>query len=136
MAQNEVSVYFLLSGDFVPDELTERIGFAPTSAWARGSRNPELVIPRTSIWKVSTGKVTGDFIDVETLADGIIDQLEPYREKIKQAIDSLDLYAALQVAIYFTSEDYVPTPAIGFSTRTMAFLVDLGAPIDVDTYVH
>lgn len=47
----------------------------------------------------------------------------------------LDLYAVLEVVLYISTDDAVSTPAIGFSNRVLAFLADVNASIDIDTYI-
>ena len=74
-------------------------------------------------------------IDIFDLADQVIDQLEPNAARIKDAIAALDLFAVLEVVLYLSTHDEVPTPAIGFSSRVLALLAEFNASIDVDTYI-
>ena len=132
---NEGYVYFGLRGAFDPDELTERIGISPTSSSREGGRNRQRRLPRTSQWELSTERIVAECIDISQLADEIIAKLEPHSPQIKDAIADLDLYAVLEVVLYFSTDDEVSTPAIGFSNRVLAFLADVNASIDIDTYV-
>lgn len=128
-------MYFGLRGTFDPDELTLRIGITPTSSCAQGTRNLQLGLPKTSLWKVSTERIVAEYIDVYELADQIVSKLEAHTDQIKDAISALDLYAVLEAVLYFSTDDEVSTPAIGFSNRVLAFLVDVNASIDIDTYI-
>ncbi len=74
-------------------------------------------------------------IDVYELADQIVSKLEGNAAQIKDAIAALDLYAVLEVVLYFSTDDSVSTPAIGFSNRVLAFLAKVNASIDIDTYI-
>jgi hypothetical protein len=75
-----------------------------------------------------------EYIDVYELADQIVSRIEGQAPKIKEAIAELNLYAVLAVVLYFSTDDEVSTPAIGFSNRVLAFLADVNASIDIDTY--
>jgi|LakMenE18May11ns_1017448.scaffolds.fasta_scaffold9144121_1 hypothetical protein len=132
---NEGYVYFGLRGTFDPDELTLRLGITPTSSCAQGARNPQRGLPKTSQWEVSTERIVAEYIDVYELADQVVSKLETHAAHIKDAIAALDLYAVLEVVLYFSTDDEVSTPAIGFSNRVLAFLADVNASIDIDTYI-
>lgn len=79
--------------------------------------------------------MTAECIDVYELADQVIDLVEGKTNEIRKAIQELELYAILQVEIHFSTEDDVSTPAIGFSSRVLDFLTNVGATIDIDTYI-
>ena len=132
---NEGYVYFGLRGAFDPDELTLRLGITPTSSCAQGTRNSKRGLPKTSFWEVSTERIVAECIDVYELADQIVSKLEGNAAQIKDAIAALDLYAVLEVVLYFSTDDGVSTPAIGFSNRVLAFLAKVNASIDIDTYI-
>jgi hypothetical protein len=127
---NEGEVSFALYGDdFDPDLATQLIGVKPTFA-RRGDR-PK---PKQTAWKVSSGKVQGDVIDVYELSAALISMLRPYSERIGEAKQQLGLQAVLEVVLWITIDDTKPTPMIGFETDVVAFLNSIGASIDVDTY--
>jgi hypothetical protein len=132
---NEGYVYFGLRGGFNPDDLTARLGITPTSSCAQGAKNPERGIPKTSQWQLSTERIVAEYIDVYELSEKIVIQLEPFAARIKDAISELDLYAVLEVVLYFSTDDEVSTPAIGFSKRVLTFLATINASIDIDTYI-
>lgn len=124
-----------LARRFCPEDLTKRIGISPTDSCLKGARNPKLGTPKASIWNVSTERMTAECIDVYELADQVIDLVEGKTNEIRKAIQELELYAILQVEIHFSTEDDVSTPAIGFSSRVLDFLTNVGATIDIDTYI-
>jgi hypothetical protein len=124
-----------LRGTFDPDEMTLRLGVTPTSSSAQGTRHPQRGLPKTSQWQVSTERIVAEDIDVYELADQIVSQLEGNAAQIKDAIAAFDLHAVLEVVLYFSSDEEVSTPAIGFSHRVLAFLADVNASIDIDTYI-
>jgi len=132
---NEGYVYFGLRGTFDPEALTNQLGITPTSSCAQGAKNPQRGIPKTSQWEVSTDRIVAEYIDVYELADQVVTQLERNAPQIKDAIAALDLYAVLEVVLYFSTDDDVSTPAVGFSNRVLAFLAYVNASIDIDTYI-
>ena len=133
---NSAYVYFGLYGEFDPDVLIERIKIAPTSFCMKGRRNPQLVIPKQSQWKYSTDEKTAAVIDIYELADSVIIDLEPHVLDIANAIDEFKLEAVLEVVIRFSTDDEISTPAIGFSRRTLSFIEQTNATIDIDTYIE
>ena len=133
---NSAYVYFGLYGDFDPEVLIQRIKIDPTSSCKKGSRNPELVIPRQSQWKYSTDEKTAAAIDIYELADSVIVDLEPHVLHIARVIDEFKLDAVLEVVIRFSTDDEISTPAIGFSRRTLSFIEQTNATIDIDTYIE
>ena len=68
---NEGYVYFGLRGAFDPEEITLQIGITPTSSCAQGAMHPELGLPKTSQWQVSTERIVAECIDVYEMADQI-----------------------------------------------------------------
>ncbi|WP_220746822.1 DUF4279 domain-containing protein, partial [Shewanella colwelliana] len=77
-----------------------------------------------------------NYIDVFSMADSIIDQLESKKELILEAINRFNLCPRLEVVLWFSVDEEHSTPAIGFEPKTIKFLGDIGAFIDVDTYKH
>ena len=127
---NEGEVYFGLYGeDFDPNEITTIIGIEPTSAQRKG--NP---IPKSTSWKLSVGKIESDLIDVYEMSSKLIEKLKPHKTKIISAISKHQLQAVLQVVLWVSSDDSVPTPAIGFEADSINFISSIGASIDIDTY--
>ena len=115
--------------------MTRRLGIVPTSSCAQGARNPIRGLPKTSQWEVSTERIVAECINVYELADQIVSKLEGKTTQIKDAIAEFGLYAVLEVVLYFSTDDEVSTPAIGFSNRVIAFLAGVNASIDIDTFI-
>lgn len=127
---NEAEVYFALYGsDLDPDEVTRLVGFEPTSIRRRSEPHP-----KNSVWKVSSGKVENDIIDIYEMSSALVARLAPYRETIALARRALHAKAVLEVVLWITMDDSKSTPAIGFDTNVLSFVVAVGATIDVDTY--
>ncbi len=127
---NEAEVYFALFGtDFDPDEVTRLIGMEPTSSKKKAEPRP-----KHSIWKVSSGRVESDVIDVYQMSSALISSLAPYAERIIGAKQRLGCQAVLEVVLWITTDESKSTPAIGFDHEVISFLHAVGATIDVDTY--
>jgi hypothetical protein len=127
---NEAEVYFVLYGDdFDPDEVTRLIGIEPTSTRRKGSPTPK----HTS-WKISSGKIENDVIDVYDMSSALVSRLLPYVERIAKVKQRFRLEAFLEVVLWITTDESKSMPAIGFEPRVISFLNTVGATIDIDTY--
>jgi len=115
---------------FNPDDITRLLGIEPTSVNAAGA-NSSLDKPVISTWELSTDNVTDD-LDVYALTDIIIKQLEPIKEKILQVIKSHNLSPRIGVVLVLSVDKDESVPDIGFGARTIRFLADIGAFINVD----
>jgi hypothetical protein len=132
---NEVEVYFALKGDdFDPDAFTELSGLTPTEVFRKGERGRYVEAYKFSYWKVSTGRIANNPLLVDELADQLIERIEPSADQFANVISELKLYAVLEVVLYISMDETMSTPALGFSSRTIAFLHKVGATIDVDIY--
>jgi uncharacterized protein DUF4279 len=127
---NEAEVYFALcGGDFDPDVVTHIVGVPPTLTRRKGTPASKY-----TEWKISSGKVVGDVVDVYELSSALVSKLLPYQDRIAKAKEELGLDAVLQVVLWITTDESKPTPAIGFESEVITFLNAVGASIDSDTY--
>ena len=131
MASNKARAYFALSGyHFNPDHITRLLGIQPTSVNAAGA-NSGLDKPVISSWELSTDTITDD-VDVYGLTGNLIKQVEPVKEKILQVIKSHNLSPRIGVVLVLSIDKNESTPDVGFGARTIRFLADIGAFINVD----
>ncbi len=131
MASNKGRAYFTLSGyHFDPDVITRVLGIEPSSINAAGTRgSPDK--PVISSWELSTDEVT-DNVDVYELTDIIIKQLEPVKDKILQVIKSHNLSPRVGVVLVLSVDKDESSPDVGFGARTIRFLAEMGAFINVE----
>ncbi len=115
---------------FNPDDITRLLGIEPTSVNAAGA-NSGLDNPVISSWELSTDNITDD-VDVYDLTDIIIKQLEPVREKILQVIKSHNLSPRIGVVLVLSVDRDESVPDVGFGARTIRFLSEIGAFINVE----
>ena len=84
-----------------------------------------------SSWELSTDTITDD-VDVYGLTGNLIKQVEPVKEKILQVIKSHNLSPRIGVVLVLSIDKNESTPDVGFGARTIRFLADIGAFINVD----
>lgn len=131
MASNEGRAFFALYGyHFNPDDITRLLGIEPTSINAAGASS-ELDKPVISSWELSTDTVTDD-IDIYKLTDILIKQIEPVKEKILELCKSHNLSPRIGVVLTLSVDKDESSPEVGFGARTIRFLADIGAFINVD----
>jgi len=131
LASNKARAFFALSGyHFNPDDITRLLGIQPTSVNAAGA-NSGSDKPVVSSWELSTATIT-DEVDVYKLTDIIIKQLEPIKEKILQVIKSHNLSPRIGVVLILSIDKDETVPDVGFGARTIRFLADIGAFINVE----
>jgi len=128
---NKGRAYFALGGyHFNPDDITHLLGIEPTSVNAAGA-NSGLDKPVISSWELSTNNITDD-VDIYALTDSIIKQLEPAKEKILQVIKSHNLSPRIGVVLVLSVDKDESVPDVGFGARTIRFLGEIGAFINVE----
>lgn len=131
MAGNEARVHFTLAGyHFNPDHVTQHLGIQPTSVDASGAHS-DLSKPALSFWELSTATVT-DSIDVYKLTDELIKKIEPLKEKILEICKSHNLSPRIGVVLVLSVDKNETVPDVGFGARTIRFLAETGAFINID----
>jgi len=131
LASNQGRAYFTLSGyHFNPDDITRLLGIEPTSVDTAGA-NSGLDKPVISSWELSTDTITDD-VDVYDLTGKLIKQIEPARDKILQVIKSHNLSPRIGVILVLSVDKNESVPDVGFGARTIRFLAEIGAFINVD----
>lgn len=127
---NKGEVYFgLIGDDFEPKELSDFLKLEPSKAKKKG-----IPTPKNSYWKLSTGIVEGDILDIYKMSSSLIKTIQPYTKKIIEAKERFQLEAYLEVVLCITTDEAKSTPVIGFDSSVIKFLHDVKASIDIDTY--
>ena len=131
MASNKARAHFTLAGyHFNPDDITHLLGIEPTSVDGAGAKSG-LDKPVISSWELSTETVTDD-VDVYALTEIILKQLEPIKDKIVEVCKSHNLSPRMGVVLTLSIDKDESSPDVGFGARTIRFLADIGAFINVD----
>jgi len=131
LASNTARAYFMLAGyHFNPDDITRLVGLEPTRIDASGAGSA-LDKPVLSTWELSTDTVT-DEVDVYKITDELIKQIEPAKEKILEVIKSHNLSPRIGVVLLLSVDKDESVPEVGFGARTIRFLSEIGAFINVE----
>jgi len=131
MASNKGRVYFMLAGyHFNPDDVTRLLGIEPTAVDASGTRG-SLDKPVLSSWELSSETAT-DHFDVYKMTDELIKKIEPLKEKILAVCKSHNLSPRIGVVLVLSVDKHETVPDVGFGARTIRFLADIGAFINVE----
>lgn len=131
MTSSSGRAYFALVGyHFNPDDITRLLGIEPTSVDASGAFSG-LDKPVISSWELSTETIT-DEIDVFKITDALIKQLEPVKQKILDVIKSHNLSPRIGVVLTLSTDKSEAQPDVGFGARTIKFLAEIGAFINVE----
>jgi hypothetical protein len=134
LASNKGRAYFALVGyHFNPEDITRLLGVEPTSANDAGA-NSGLDNPVISSWELSTETVDGAEADVDifVLTENIVKQLDPLKDKIIEVCKSHNLSPRIGVVLTLSVDKDESTPDVGFGARTIRFLADIGAFINVE----
>jgi len=115
---------------FNPDDITRLVGLEPTRIDASGAGSA-LDKPVLSTWELSTDTVT-DEVDVYKITDELIKQIEPAKEKILEVIKSHNLSPRIGVVLLLSVDKDESVPEVGFGARTIRFLSEIGAFINVE----
>jgi hypothetical protein len=122
---NEAEVYFALYGaDPDPDEVTQIVGMEPTAITRLAHPRP-----KQTKWKVSSGKMVNDVIDVYEMSARLVTRLAPFTDKLPLAKRQLNAEAVLEVVLWITTERR-------FIIRHNAFLKQLAESRDWSRYVQ
>ena len=131
MASNKAQANFTLAGyHFNPDDITRLLGIEPTAVDASGASSG-LDKPVISSWELSTETITDD-IDIYELTNALVKQIEPVKEKILEVIKSHNLSPRIGVVLVLSVDKSETAPDVGFGARTIRFLAEIGAFINVD----
>ena len=131
MASNTARAYFMLAGyHFNPDDITRLLAIEPTKIDASGAGSA-LDKPVLSTWELSSETVTDD-VDVYKLTDELIKRIEPAKDNILGVIKSHNLSPRIGIVLVLSVDKDESEPEVGFGARTIRFLADIGAFINVE----
>ncbi len=130
MTSPSVRVYFALSGyNFDPDIVTRALEIEPTATDATGM-HASIEKPAISSWELSTETFTDD-LDIYEITNELIKKIEPAKENILKIIESHNLSPRVCAVVTLSSDKDETNPDLAFGARTIRFLSEIGAFIDV-----
>ena len=71
-------------------------------------------------------------MDVYELTNELIKQIEPVKEKILEVIKSHNLSPRVGIVLVLSVDKDEAVPDVGFGARTIRFLAEIGAFINID----
>lgn len=135
MASNKGRAYFALVGyHFNPADVTAQLGLEPTSTDDAGATSGSLDKPVISSWELSTETIDSDMqqLDIYKLIDDdILKKIEPAKDKIIEVAKNLNLSPRLGIVLTLSVDKDDTTPDVGFGSRVIRFMADIGAFIDI-----
>jgi len=123
-----IEVALKLTGQgFSPDHVTSVLQRAPTKAWRRGD-----LIQGTTLQRPTDGWAFGlpprETHEMDAVLGELLDAIEPFRDRIVEAIKQFHLNAEVSFGVYVRNE----TPAGWFSAENIRRIGILGADLDID----
>ena len=123
---------FVVSGDFFsPEEFTQELQIKPDKVFRKG----EKINHGHKVWDFSTWMLFPEYeesLDINEQLGKVISELIDKRDLLRRLKEKMDLYYVFDFAINIKNKE---TPAIYFEQEFIDFCRDIGAVIDVDTYV-
>lgn len=133
LEKTNVKSEFIVSGDyFSPEEFTRKLQIIPDKVCKKG----EKVNHGNKVWEFSRWMLFTEYeesFDINEQLGKIFYKLIDKRDLLRELKEEMDLYYVFDFAVII--ENQVP-PAIYFEQEFIDFCRDIGAVIDVDTYVN
>ncbi|MBP0027179.1 DUF4279 domain-containing protein [Roseofilum sp. Guam] len=127
MDENEHYAYFTITGSFNPDEITRRVGIAPTRCWSKGDINPKTHLERKfSRWSLYSRLDRKE--ELETHVSDVLIQLEQNSEAFQNI--SQEFEACMELVGYFR----VSYPDLYFERDMIEKLAKYSLEVSFDFY--
>ncbi|MER0240435.1 DUF4279 domain-containing protein [Fulvimarina sp. MAC8] len=124
MADKLLISFEIVNDAIHPDEITRLTGIEPTDALLKGTRKPELNLPRNNIWRVSSEFSTDEF---ETHWDFVRDRLHAGDlNALKRSIGN----GSAMFTIFFWADNRGPAFEIPKDMMEIALFLDARIQID------
>ena len=123
----EAELYFTLGGtDVLPEQIEELVGLKPTASWRQGESIPRTALKRKeNNWQFGFPRERDP--DIEEMLTRFLDELEPYRTRIVEAQQRVNLKCTLTCIIYVDEQ----SPVSYLHKQTLERVVALGAALDI-----
>ena len=128
--KTSIKVNFIITGKFIPSEITCALGVKPTDTWRQGDVYKDtLVTFKHDGWELYSDEIESLDLNGEILK--IINLIYPYSFQLKEITKRLNL--DIEVACEIWVEDY-QYPTIYFEREVLSKLVDLNAEFGISIY--
>jgi hypothetical protein len=127
-ARDDRYVWFVLAGDFEPDEITRATALTPTNAHRKGDRpRPGAARLKKSLWSIDSGLTPSD--EFHEHLDALLSRLRPAWTALCALGATHEAF--VRAAIYCRQ---VQGPLVQVSPAHAAALAELRATLDFDIY--
>jgi hypothetical protein len=124
---NEYKAYFTVTGEFDPEEISQRLQMEPSDAWKKGDRNERTHLERKfSRWSLNSRLDAFQSIE-EQIAD-VLAQLDGKEDSVREL---KRLYFTGMVTVGWFYKDY---PGMTFDRELIAALAKFNLGMDCDFY--
>lgn len=115
----------ILGSKLDPAGITNSLGITPDTALRQGERNPQLGLPKSSIWSTrSTAKSKESFLEEHWSS------LESKFAGKEELLRSISATGRIVVTIIVDGGDRIPS--LYFPNRMIEFVARIGADLDID----
>ncbi|MDO4907525.1 DUF4279 domain-containing protein [Neisseria sp.] len=127
--KTQINIDFSIVGDFFETDLiTEKLGVIPTEILKKGELLESRRLPNIeTVWSYQTG--IRDSFDLEEQFSIIFNLFESKKDVIKDLCKQYNLKVYLQCYISILNDE---TPIIHLDNRSLNFISEIGADIDID----
>lgn len=132
LKKTNIKSEFRVTGDFFsPEEFTQELQVKPDRICKRG----EKINHGPRVWEFSTWELCTEYeesLDIEEQLEKVLCKLIDKRDLLRRLKEEMDLHYVFDFAINMKNKR---TPGIYFGQEFIDFCRDIGAVIDVDTYI-
>jgi hypothetical protein len=129
-ATHEAEVALVLYGEGVSSAvIAQVIGLQPTTAPRHGESAPDELA-----WRLSCGRVISESVDFAEMASDLVAKLAAHASRIRQAKQTLNLQATLEIDLRLSTDPSVWPPDGGLTAEVIQFLGQIGAEVEFEIY--
>ncbi len=124
----QIQVSLLLMGQgFLPKDVSAVIQLAPTKTWRVGDTIGKSIRKhKNDGWEF--GLPQREMYDLDASLRELLDEVEPYKDRIAQAVNQFALEKEVSCAIYIRDE----MPICSLAAKTIQRFANLGLGFDID----
>ncbi len=132
LSKNCCYTYFKITGDFDPNEISEKLGLAPSKCWSIGDQGKNGTKYDFALWEY--GRCDEYDVYIENQMMKTLNDLIP-KTKILQEIKSLyEVYYFLEIVPSLYVDEI--TPVLSPNKEVIKFCYETETDIDIDLYLN
>lgn len=123
--------YFVIKGNFDPNEVSKKLGVKPTKQWAVGDKRKNGGTYNFALWETGFSKI--EYPNIEIHTKNAIRELQGKEDLLAEIKSMHDVSFTLEIvpSIYNGKE-----PIIEFGHEVIKFCYLTNTDIDIDMYVY